>query len=310
MKVVGGLGNQIFGYIFGLAVAKKLNSKLIVDDALIYFGSNKSRVLEINKLVASDYKLEFKQRKINVFFKKFDNRIMQRVFWKVASFNTFHENKINNREFRFKPNQKFYGYFQTWFYADTLASNGFDFKFSSKNLSHEYNEFLESSNFLNDIFIHVRLGDYLDLQDIYKIVPETYFLEAIAAIKTNRNVGRIILIAEDRNEVAICYPNLYEICDLIIDKLSGLSDLECFILLSSSNCIVASNSTYSMWAAWISKNRNGLAVVPEAHYFQPESQKLVDDRWDKVDKNTGKIALGSPRIDDLIDHQEEFNKKF
>lgn len=310
MKVVGGLGNQIFGYVFGLAVAKKLNSKLIVDDALIYFGSNKSRVLEINKLVASDYNLEFKQRKINVFFKKFDNRIMQKVFWKVASSNTFHENKINNREFRFKPNQKFYGYFQTWFYADTLASNGFDFKFSSKNLSHEYNEFLECSNFLNDIFIHVRLGDYLDLQDTYKIVPETYFLEAIAAIKTNRDVGRIILIAEDRNEVAICYPNLYEICDLIIDKLSGLSDLECFILLSSSNCIVASNSTYSMWAAWISKNRNGLAVVPEAHYFQPESQKLVDDRWDKVDKNTGKIALGSLRIDDLIDHQEEFNKKF
>jgi len=310
VKVVGGLGNQIFGYIFGLAVAKRLKSKLTVDDALICFGSNKSRVLEINKLVVSDSNLEFKQRKINVYFKKFDNIIIQKIFWKVASFNTFHENKINDREFRFKPNQKFYGYFQTWFYADTLASDGFNFKFPSKNLSHKYYKFVESSNFLNDICIHVRLGDYLDLQDTYKIMPETYFLEAIAAIQANRDVGRIILFTENTNEVASYYPNLYEICDLIIDKSSGLSDLECFILLSSSNCIVASNSTYSMWAAWVSKNRNGLAIVPEAHYFQPESQKLVDDRWDKVDKKTGTIALGSPRIDDLIQKQEDFNNKF
>ena len=310
MKVVGGLGNQIFGYVFGLAVAKKLKSKLTVDDALIYFGSNKSRDLEIDKLVTSNYNLEFKRRKINVFFKKFDNRIMQKICWKVASFHTFHESKINDREFRFKSNQKFYGYFQTWFYADILASNGFDFKFSRKILSHKYYKFLESNNFLNDIFIHVRLGDYLDLQDTYKIMPETYFLEAISAIKVNRDVGRIILFTEDTNEVASYYPNLYEVCDLIIDKSSGLSDLECFILLSSSSCIVASNSTYSMWAAWMSKNRNGLAVVPEVHYFQPESQKLVDGRWDKVDKKTGTIALGSLRVDGLIDKQEEFNKKF
>ncbi len=310
VKVVGGLGNQIFGYVFGLAVANRLKSNLIVDDALIYFGSNKSRVLEINKLVELDSNLEFKQRKINVFLKKFDSRIIQRIFWKVASFNTFHEDKINDGEFRFKPAQKFYGYFQTWIYADILASNGFDFKFSSKDLSNKFYDFLESNNFLNDVFIHVRLGDYLDLQDTYRIMPEAYFLEAIAAIKTNRDVERIILFAEDRNEVASYYPNLYKICDLTIDKLSGLSDLECFVLLSSSNCIVASNSTYSMWAAWISKNRNGLAIVPEVHYFQPESQMLVDDRWDTVDKKTGAIALGSLKIDDLIAKQVEFNKKF
>ena len=310
MKVVGGLGNQIFGYVFGLAVAKKLKTNLTVDDALIYFGSNKSRVLEIDKLVALDYNLVFKRRKINVFLKKFDNRTMQKIFWKVASFNTLHENKINDRGFRFKSNQKFYGYFQTWFYADLLASNGFDFKFSSMNLSSKYYKFLESNNFLNDIFIHVRLGDYLDFKDTYKIMPESYFLEAIAAIKANRDVERIVLFAEDTNAVASHYPNLYAICDLIIDKLSGLSDLECFILLSSSSCIIASNSTYSMWAAWISKNRNSLAIAPESHYFQAESQKLVDDRWDKIDKETGTISLGSLRNDDLIDKQEEFNKKF
>jgi len=310
VKVVGGLGNQIFGYVFGLAVANRLKSKLTVDDALIYFGSNKSRVLEINKLVALDSSLEFKQRKINVFLKKFESRIIQRIFWKVACFNTLHEDRMNDGEFRFKPTQKFYGYFQTWIYADILASNGFVFKFSNKALSKKYLDFLESNNFLNAVFIHIRLGDYLDLQDTYRIMPEAYFLEAIAAIKTNRDIGRIILFAEDRNEVANYYPRLYKICDLIIDKLTGLSDLECFILLSSSNCIVASNSTYSMWAAWISKNRNGLAIVPEVHYFQPESQKLVDGRWDKVDKKTGTIALGSLKIDDLIKKQLEFNKKF
>lgn len=35
IKVIGGIGNQLFVLAFGLAVSARLKSKLIVDDSLI-----------------------------------------------------------------------------------------------------------------------------------------------------------------------------------------------------------------------------------------------------------------------------------
>jgi hypothetical protein len=98
--------------------------------------------------------------------------------------------------------------------------------------------------------------------------------------------------------------------DLIIDKSSRLDDLESFMFLSSANQIIASNSTYSMWAAWCVKNRNGIALVPDIKYFHQNSQKLVDDRWDKVDTSTGGIIRGKFNIERHSRLENQFNLKF
>jgi hypothetical protein len=75
------------------------------------------------------------------------------------------------------------------------------------------------------------------------------------------------LFVENKKELTDFYPKLLSMADLIIDKSSRLDDLESFMFLSSANQIIASNSTYSMWAAWCVKNRNGIALVPDIKYF-------------------------------------------
>ena len=67
VKVLGGIGNQLFVLAFGLAIKRKLKTKLIVDDSLIHFGSNKSRRMEIASLAFRGFDIEFK------ICSKFDN---------------------------------------------------------------------------------------------------------------------------------------------------------------------------------------------------------------------------------------------
>ena len=71
IKVIGGIGNQLFVLAFGLAVSMRLKTKLIVDDSLIHFGSNKSRRMEISNLIFNGFDIEFSSNKLfKLFFQR------------------------------------------------------------------------------------------------------------------------------------------------------------------------------------------------------------------------------------------------
>jgi hypothetical protein len=65
VKVLGGIGNQLFVLAFGFAVSMRLKTKLIIDDSLIHFGSNKSRTMETSSLVFNGFDIEFKSSKLS-----------------------------------------------------------------------------------------------------------------------------------------------------------------------------------------------------------------------------------------------------
>jgi hypothetical protein len=65
VKVIGGIGNQLFGLAFGLSVSEQLKTKLILDDSLIHFGSNKFRRMEITNLIFDKFKIEYKSYRLS-----------------------------------------------------------------------------------------------------------------------------------------------------------------------------------------------------------------------------------------------------
>ena len=61
VRIIGGLGNQLFILFFGLAVSTVLGSKLLIDDKLIVFGSNSDRKIEILNLKFGRIQFQFKK---------------------------------------------------------------------------------------------------------------------------------------------------------------------------------------------------------------------------------------------------------
>jgi len=311
VKVIGGIGNQFFIFIFGLAISEQLKAKLVVDDSLIHFGSNKSRRMEITNLIFDGYNIEFKSSRLPKLLIHNANTALNKILWKFFQLNkrTIDEDTQSKSQFRFAEGQTFSGYFQDWFYADFISEHNSNFNFKLKNPGSSYSNLVKASDQSNPIFVHVRIGDYLNFPNIYSILPEYYFLDCLKHLGLKDN-DKVWLFAEDLVQANNFYPELVSRADKIIDNKFELTDLESFSLLCQGAKLVASNSTFSMWAAWF-VNKNGLsAVVPMQLGIKGGSPTLSDERWDRYDLEKRTIIPGSKSKLRYLERKKEFLSKF
>jgi len=311
VKVLGGTGNQLFVIAFGFAVSVRLKTKLIIDDSLIHFGSNKSRKMEISNLIFNGFDIEFKSSKLSKLLNQKSNIILNKIIWKLSKLNTrvISEDKQKRLQFRFTKGQIFSGYFQDWFYVDYVYEQNSNFDFNLKNPSSIYLNQVKDAEQSKPIFVHVRLGDYLNFPDIYSILPENYFLDSLKHLRSNNN-EKIWLFAEDLEQVRKFYPELIKRVDKVIDKKIGINDIESFKLLCQGTKLVASNSTFSMWAAWF-VNKNGFrTVVPLQMGVKGGSDSLSDERWDRYDLEKRVIIPGIKSNARYLEKKREFLGKF
>jgi len=311
VKAIGGIGNQLFVLVFGLAVSKQLKTKLVIDDSLISFGSNKSRRMEIKNLTFKGFNIEFSSNKLfKLFFQK-PNLVLRKTVWKIFKLNkkVISEETQSASHFKFKTGQTFSGYFQDWLYIDYVYEQNSSFDFSLNNPSSIYLNLAKDAEQSKPIFVHVRLGDYLNFPNIYSILPESYFLDSLKHLGLNNN-EKIWLFAEDLEEVRKFYSELIKRADKVIDKKIGLNDIESFKLLCQGTKLVASNSTFSMWAAWF-VNKNGFrAVVPLQMGVKGGSDSLSDERWDRYDVEKKVIIPGIKSNARYLEKKREFLSKF
>jgi hypothetical protein len=311
VKVIGGIGNQLFVLAFGLAISRRLKNKLIADDSLIHFGSNKSRKMEVAELVFNGFNIEFKSSKLSKLLNKKSNIMLNKIMWQFFKLNRriVSEDKQLRPQFRFTKGQTFSGYFQDWFYVDYVYEQNSSFDFNLNNPSSIYLNLIKDAEQSKPIFVHVRLGDYLNFPNIYSILPENYFLDSLKHLGSNNN-EKIWLFAEDLEQVRKFYPELIKRVNKVIDKKIGLNDIESFKLLCQGTKLVASNSTFSMWAAWF-VNKNGFrAVVPLQMGVKGGSDSLSDERWDRYDVEKRVIILGVKSNARYLEKKREFLSKF
>ena len=311
VKVIGGIGNQLFVFIFGLAISEQLKTKLIVDDSLIHFGSNKSRRMEIANLIFDGFKIEFKISRLSKILSYKSNSTLHKILWKLFRLDKgiIGQAACSKSQFRFAKGQTFSGYFQDWFYADFIKEHNSNFNFKLKSPSSSYVDLVKALKQINPIFVHVRIGDYLNFPNIYSILPEYYFLDSLKHLEL-KDSDKIWLFTEDLVEANEFYPELVNKADKVIDNKLELSDLESFSLLCQGTKLVASNSTFSMWAAWF-VNKNGFrAIVPLQLGIRGGNPTLSDERWDRYDLEKRTITTGSKSNLRYLEKKKEFLGKF
>ena len=311
VRIVGGLGNQLFILFFGLAVSSVLGGKLLIDDKLMIFGSNSDRKIEI---------LNLKFRRIQFQFKKsyFQPRtlikrslIVRRVLWYIFHSQGYlvNEKMVTDANFKFKSGQTFSGYYQDWFYADYIYKVKGNLFVEALKPSESYKKLRLELKDDRPICVHVRLGDYLNFPEIYSILPEHYYLNAIKYLNSSNKLPIWIFI-ETKRELATHYPNLLALTDKVIDRDVEVSDSESFALLQESQFIVTSNSTYSLWAAWFAEKKGANVVVPLQMGVKGGQDGLTSARWDRYDLIRKEIIPKSNQEDNYILKKREFESKF
>jgi hypothetical protein len=312
VDLVGGIGNQLFGLVFGLALSNKTKAELFLDTSFIGFGSNKSRKLEIEQFIFSNNTIKYSSSKISNFpiltNYNFSKKIIQKTMY--ATRRTIKESASNDHLKNYSR-KHFSGYFQNWMYADYLIQADPKFSIEIKKMEESLSVFEKQLVLKMPIIVHVRLGDYLIHKDYFSILPENYYIKAIEIMLNQNPNSPVWLIVESLEELKKTYPKLFNLPDKIIHQRSHIKDHEIFYLMCKSKLLIASNSTFSLWPSWFVLNSGGKVIVPSEFKVNGQNSDLIDGRWDSLNiedfsfKN--RIDLDQVRLDNYKNYIKLFN---
>lgn len=177
----------------------------------------------------------------------------------------------------FQHNQKQFHYYNRPYQCGTLYKGyyqsskffeGFDSEIKSLfELKNEYK--YEELN--NSCSIHVRRGDYLQLEQFHPVQTMKYFDEAIHRIKKEVRKVNFIVFSDD---IKWCKEN-FHYSNLSFSEGEMIED---FAKMISCTHHIISNSSFSWWTAYLSQK--GLVIAP-VKWFGPALSHDTRDIYEK-----------------------------
>lgn len=226
----GGLGNQMFQYAAGLGMARLLGE-----------------VLEIN----TDFYKQHKQRQYELGVFPISGIVTDNV-----------SKPIQEKHFQYQELSQsgmLVGYWQSEKYFDHIEDEiREEFKLPKHTIDDDM------------VAVSVRRGDYLNLQDTFKVLDEDYYSDA-------REVFPDATFVVFSDDPVWCEENL-DWADIVVKDNPAIVDLA---LLSSFKNHIIANSSFAWWGAWLA---NGDTVVAPRDWFTNDLNTcdLIPDRWIRI----------------------------
>jgi hypothetical protein len=224
------------------------------------------------------------RRKVNQILPSFlSDRIIPNILWKKKPdyFDSMEPIQLQLSQIP-KEAKTIGGYFTNFDWADKATEYDFPLDLNPVNPSLGYQEYVEKVS-PESIAVHIRLGDYLWFPELYPILEEDFYFQALELIDYTEGES-IHVFTDSTDKVKEWYPNLFVLPNVfVIDSLSQLNAVETMALMSKHKRIVISNSTFSSWAAWFSHSEN--VVTPTPHHKNgwqdnlPQSWKRINIKF-------------------------------
>ncbi len=280
-RLKGGLGNQMFQYAAGKALAAQHQTKLQIDLSFLKQNPNTKGVF-----IAREYELHnFDQIRDEVF--EFENLYENRLVRKFKSFfrkkevSRFFEKSMafDPDFFKVQPPVLLDGYWQSEKYFNTheqVIRKAFTFPHLSaidKNL-----EVLTEIKAVNAISLHVRRGDYLNklILEFHGICTLNYYDESIAFMKAKYPDATFFFFSDDTawvKQELVLLTDKYR----IVEGNSGADSWKDMFLMSSCKHHIIANSSFSWWGAWLNSNPEKTVIAPKQWF------KVLNEKYNTMD---------------------------
>lgn len=267
VKLMGGLGNQMFQYAF----AKSIGNEVLFDNSWFEWAEKKyGKTHMIYGMNLLNAKLEFATReqiqecleesklatKITNFDKVFHIKLLhsKRVYEKIR-------NKFEPELYNYTGNVYYDGYFQTPKYFENIKERLIS-DFTPRNeLSSENKKVLEDIQSSNSVAISTRRGDYVKLG---YALPAEYYNSALEEIAKRVENPIFYMFSNDME---------WSLKNINIDNKFKIIPCESFdkncgyvcglYLMSKAKHNIITNSTYPWWAAWLNDYSNHIVIAPK-----------------------------------------------
>ncbi len=262
-RLFGGIGNQIFQYMSGKWLATELQCELKLDVSWINSGySHLNSSIADFKMYESVEECEIKHLRAIDLYRERTKTVLARKSRIYSQFSKIHApvspgfSDIS----KLKPGSQLRGYYQNPYFFNQLVENGVvtleDFGLIQQSQSYsKFESEIPSSGF---IAVHVRGGDYLAKNSIYRQLGSDYYELSLKIIQSEYPNLPIWIFTDDQifAESFLFSSNSHTYVDS-----KNLSPAETLKLMSQARAIVCANSTFSYWASMISKKET-MIVAP------------------------------------------------
>ena len=173
------------------------------------------------------------------------------------------------------------GYFQTQFpFGDLGEISHANFVREFKSIGSSQRESSQNLSEKQSLVIHIRLSDYLNEPKI-GCLSKDYFSESISIIGFKPEK---IYLFSDNEKMAIS--ELREVTSIPTQVVATekLSSAETLLLMSQSSNLIISNSSFSWWAATFASELRDVTIIAPDKWFaqQPEPNFLIPSRWKRA----------------------------
>jgi hypothetical protein len=292
VRLMGGLGNQMFQYAFGYALAKRLNATLLLDktfleyrpDGITYTPRNyELDAFQLNAVFADEQLVyscrheldDANQRRLRKLFPLFFN---PRCYLEQGK-------KYNPQANYLKAPVYLQGYWQSEKYFIDYADQVRAAFIPAKTPSELNLQLLDDIVKAPSVSIHVRRGDYISLPsagNYHGTCSVEYYEAAAQHIVERTGAERFFIFSDEpdwvKKNIRLPYPAVY-----VSHNAGKNSHWDIYLMQHCTHHIVA-NSSFSWWGAWLNA-RPGKMVIAPAQWFRDEdanANDIVPPSWIKL----------------------------
>lgn len=276
VQLVGGLGNQLFTYYAGAALAGLIGVPLRIDSSRVAHGIS----AECFDLPGDWIPLESVGLKGALGRLGIRSRIVRKASTRIPALGRvlrYYESKtpgFDPRLFAQPAGTTLRGYFQSWSTVQAAYDMGATKALNLREFSPWLVQAVDEARDTRPLAVHVRRGDY-KTSPSFGLLSRDYYVLAIDALRAQGMAGPIWVFSDDPQAAMDLVPG-----DTRIMR-SPIGPQEELVLMSHAAGVVTANSSFSWWAAWLSCKPQ---VVTPASWFKTaeEPAGLVPPWWTRV----------------------------
>lgn len=284
VRLVGGIGNQIFQFLAGKMVAEKFGVPLQTDMKMLnsanaHLGSD---IRELDLFISDCEGSRSSQLFGQKLLAGLQIKLAKRFSLFSRAFNLYCAEEINFEELaKFKGVVKLAGYFQTQQITEFARKSYPDMRLQPKKPS---KRIVTAMNHVDGEFcaIHIRRGDYLHKGSIHSELNSDYYHEALRQLdeKIKNNTIKYVLFSDEPDFASKLLP-----CELNYIRAAdfNLSTVEEFCFMGQANAFIIANSTFAFWPAFFAGVECPVFVPKKWFVSGDESiNKIMPKHWNSI----------------------------
>lgn len=279
VKLIGGLGNQMFQYACGKALAMKHGVELKVDLSDLEKDPGAAytkRHYELH-VFAAQINIATKEE-VRPFYKGTDQALVR--FFKRTFPSLFSHLLVNERGHLFQedvvsypPNTYLNGYWQHENYFKQIRSQLLQDFTPANEMPSDLHATRDAILAGNSVSIHVRRGDYVTLSSagaFHGVCSPDYYKKALETIQSKQENIRVFVFSDDPEWCRLNL-NLHPSTQFIRHAHHAAWDLQLMRLCKHQ---IIANSSFSWWAAWLNEHAGKCVMAPEFWFANTKSSEL------------------------------------